>query len=114
MRVIVSRTGGFAGIRATWEVRIEEQPDRDVWIQLVESIPWDDVPPAPPEPDRYVYLIRCEEREAVLAERQLQGPWRILVERVRSRAREAGRDDHADTGRPGPPREGGPGAHTRR
>lgn len=89
MRVTVSRTGGFAGIRATWEVHVEAQPDRAAWRELVESMPWDDVPPAPPEPDRHIYRIRCEKHEVVLAERQLRGPWRILVERVRERGRPA-------------------------
>lgn len=96
MQVIVSRTGGFAGLRVTWRVRVEEQPDRAEWRQLVESLPWDDAPTADPEPDRYVYRIRCDPHEAVLPERRLEGPWRILVERVRERAA-AGRDEDEAT-----------------
>jgi hypothetical protein len=91
MQVIVSRTGGFAGIRVTWRVRVEEQPDRAEWRALVESMPWDDAPsldtpPSGSQPDRYVYRIAWEQHEAVLPERQLEGPWRILVERVRERS----------------------------
>ena len=82
MDVIVSRSGGLAGLRLTWEVRIDEQPDADAWYVLIEEIPWSQPPPVPPEPDRYVYRIRCAPHEATLAERQLTGPWRRLVDRV--------------------------------
>ena len=82
MDVIVSRSGGLAGLRLTWVVRIDEQPDSDDWYLLIEEIPGGRPPPAPPEPDRFVYRIRCEPHEATLAERQLTGPWRELVERV--------------------------------
>ena len=82
MDVIVSRSGGLAGLRLTWEVRIDEQPDADDWYVLIEAIPWSQPPPVPPEPDRYVYRIRCAPHEATLAERQLTGPWRRLVDRV--------------------------------
>jgi len=82
MDVIVSRSGGLAGLRLTWEVRVEEQPDADEWYLLIEEIPWSQPPPAPPEPDRFVYRIRCAPHEATLAERQLTGPWRRLVDRV--------------------------------
>ncbi|MEL5990530.1 protealysin inhibitor emfourin [Microbacterium phosphatis] len=91
MRVTVVRTGGFAGLRATWEVRIDEQPDRREWRELVESLPWDTAPSDPPgEPDRYVYRITCEQHEAVLGERQLADPWRAFVDRVRAVAAAGG------------------------
>jgi len=82
MDVIVSRSGGLAGLRLTWEVRVDEQPDADDWYLLIEEIPWSQPPPVPPEPDRFVYRIRCAPHEATLAERQLVGPWRRLVDRV--------------------------------
>ncbi|HKH07551.1 MAG TPA: protealysin inhibitor emfourin [Agromyces sp.] len=85
MDVFVSRSGGLAGLRLTWHVRIDDQPDRDDWYLLIEEIPWG-VPPVPPEPDRFVYRIRCEPHEATLAERQLTGPWRKLVDRVQEAA----------------------------
>lgn len=85
MDVIVSRSGGIAGLRLTWEVHVEEQPDPDEWYVLIREIPWGTPPPAPPEPDRFIYRIRCEPHEATLAERQLTGPWRELVERVQER-----------------------------
>lgn len=86
MDVYVSRSGGFAGLRLTWHVHVEEQPDRDDWYLLIRQIPWSDAPPVPPEPDRYVYRIRCESHVATLAERQVTGPWRTLVERVQETA----------------------------
>ncbi|MGW4927625.1 protealysin inhibitor emfourin [Agromyces sp. NPDC004153] len=82
MDVIVSRSGGLAGLRLTWEVRVDEQPDAEDWYLLIEEIPWSQPPPVPPEPDRFVYRIRCAPHEATLAERQLVGPWRELVDRV--------------------------------
>ena len=105
MLVIVTRSGGFGGLRRTWSVLIDEQPDAADWLVLLAELPWDDVPPQPPQPDRFVYVIRYErqsgapvardtasrplatdppEREATLAEQQLQGPWRELVDRVRT------------------------------
>ncbi|WP_082462223.1 protealysin inhibitor emfourin [Agromyces sp. Leaf222] len=98
MDVFVARSGGLAGIRLTWHVRVDDQPDADDWFVLIEEIPWDDVPPAPAEPDRFTWDIRCEPAdeqppaastttqkaaEVTLAERQLTGPWRQLVDRVR-------------------------------
>ncbi|GAA4376419.1 protealysin inhibitor emfourin [Agromyces bauzanensis] len=82
MDVFVSRSGGLAGLRLVWHVHVDEQPDRDDWYLLIRQVPWEQVPPVPPEPDRYVYRIRCEPHEATLAERQLTGPWRRLVDRV--------------------------------
>jgi hypothetical protein len=106
MDVIVSRSGGLAGLRLTWEVRIDEQPDADDWYVLIEEIPWSQPPPVPPEPDRYVYRIRCAPHEATLAERQLTGPWRRLVDRVQETTEpERGRPGAAASGdgRPPPP-----------
>ncbi|MFF2496251.1 protealysin inhibitor emfourin [Agromyces sp. NPDC058064] len=82
MDVIVQRSGGLAGSRLVWEVRVDEQPDPDEWYILIDEIPWSDAEPVPPEPDRFVYRIECPPNEATLAERQLTGPWRQLVERV--------------------------------
>ncbi|WP_022893505.1 protealysin inhibitor emfourin [Agromyces subbeticus] len=94
MDVIVSRSGGLAGLRLTWHVRVDDQPDSDDWYVLIEQIPWSEPPPLPPEPDRFVYRIRCElqdsapasrAHDATLAERQLTGPWRKLVDLVQDR-----------------------------
>lgn len=103
------RSGGFAGIRVTWEVLVDEQPDRREWWELVESLPWDDAPSAPPrEPDRFLYRITCEPHEAVLPERELDGPWRVLVERVRDRSKRTPMPE------PGPAPDRGPRPDQRR
>jgi hypothetical protein len=83
MKVIVTRTGGMAGLRRTWEVTIDEQPDRDSWQELLTRLPREHRLPAPPQPDRYVYEIRWSRRRVVLPEQQVTGPWRELVDRVR-------------------------------
>lgn len=85
MRVIVSRSGGIAGRRATWEVDIADQPDESRWQELIERVPWSDPPPASPGSDRFVYRITCEPHDATVQEQQLRGPWRDLVDLVRSR-----------------------------
>ncbi|WP_022890943.1 protealysin inhibitor emfourin [Agromyces italicus] len=100
MDVIVQRSGGLAGARLTWEVRVDEQPDPDEWYILIEEIPWGEPPPVPPEPDRFVYRIECPPNEATLAERQLTGPWRQLVDRVQEAT-----DPKRNAPLPGDPRE---------
>lgn len=84
MKVIVSRSGGMAGVRLTWEVRVDEQPDAQTWAEFLNDLPWEAVSDSPPQPDRYIYRIRCAPHEVVLAEPQLSGPWRELVDRVQA------------------------------
>ena len=92
MKVVVTRSGGFAGMRVTWQVVIDNLPDASDWVVLLRELPWDEVADEEPQPDRFVYRIRLEpladaeppqpEREATLAEKQLTGPWRELVDKV--------------------------------
>jgi len=84
MKVIVSRSGGIAGIRVTWEVQVDDQPDAPYWRELLSALPWDEAEDAAPPPDRYVYRIRCAPHEVVLPEPQVSGPWKDLVDRVRA------------------------------
>ena len=84
MKVIVSRSGGMAGIRQTWEVQVEEQPDPILWTEFLNSLPWDEVTDSEATPDRFAYRIRCAPHEVVLAEQEMNGPWRDLVNRVRA------------------------------
>lgn len=84
MRITITRSGGFAGLKRTWS--IELSGDEEDWRELLGSLPWDEVRPAPPQPDRYVYRVRCAPREVTIPEQQLTGPWRELVERVRAAA----------------------------
>lgn len=84
MKVLVSRSGGIAGIRTTWEVDVDEQPDAADWTSLISALPWAEVAARAPEPDRFVYRIRCPPNEVVLAEPQVCGPWRELIDRVKA------------------------------
>jgi hypothetical protein len=84
MRVIVSRSGGVAGIAVRWVVELGEGPEYSDWVVLIEACPWDDEPDDPPAPDRFVYLIRANGRRVTLTEQRVQGPWRELVDRVRA------------------------------
>lgn len=94
--VAVVRSGGVAGIRRRWEVQPPD-PDVDVWISLIERCPWSE----PEEPssgaDRYVWSIRARtpqrEHERELADSELRGAWRALVDAVR----EASADDEVST-----------------
>jgi hypothetical protein len=106
MDVYVYRSGGLAGLRLMWHVEVDEQPDRDDWYILIRRIPWNQPPPVPPEPDRYIYRIRCEPHEATLAERQLTGPWRELVERVRDTTEPRRSDTDPGQRETGPRRNG--------
>ncbi len=89
MKVIVSRSGGIAGIRRTWVVLVDDQPDRSDWLTLIQTLPWGDTPRTAPQPDRFVYRICCGSHDVELAEPDLAGPWRDLVERVQQAAHPA-------------------------
>lgn len=91
--VTVLRSGGLAGLTRRWHV---EPPasDAGVWVELIESCPW----PAASAPrraargaDRFAWTVsaRCGDRDerAELAETDLDGPWRALVDAVRDAAR---------------------------
>jgi len=84
MKVVVSRSGGFAGLRVTWDLQVDEQPDAADWMKFLEDLPWDEAEDTTPAPDRYVYRIRCAPHEVVLAEPQVHGPWKDLIDRVRA------------------------------
>ncbi len=88
--VTVTRTGGIAGIRREWTAR---PPHDDVprWIALIEGCPWEAVGGfTGPGGDRFMWRIRArcgpDERDARLADDQVEGPWRDLVDEVRQSA----------------------------
>jgi len=86
VKITVTRSGGFAGLSRSWSINVDDQPDSDDWLTLVDSLPWADRPRSAPQPDRYVYRIQCSRRRVTLPEQKLEGPWRELVDRVRDRA----------------------------
>ena len=90
--VAVTRTGGFAGLRREWRVEppVEEASE---WVALIAQCPWDAAarPSTPTGADRFVWFIRArcapdEEQQAALADEQVTGAWRELVDAVRDRA----------------------------
>lgn len=89
MDVIVSRSGGFAGLRRVWRVDVDEQPDERAWRDLLGSLPWDECGSGEQgrastgRPDRFVYEIRVQTHHVRLGEAQLDGAWRELVDRVK-------------------------------
>ncbi|GAA3933583.1 protealysin inhibitor emfourin [Microbacterium soli] len=84
--IAVVRTGGMAGLRRRW--RAEPAPERTPeWVALIDRCPWDEPLDADPVgADRYVWsihvVLRDEQREQVVADAHLQGPWRELVDAV--------------------------------
>ena len=89
--VTVTRTGGIAGLRRTWRAQ-PDTAESSQWIALIDGCPWDAADPARPIPptgaDRFVWHVdaRCGDaaREAALADPEVQGPWRELIDAVRS------------------------------
>jgi hypothetical protein len=88
MLVIVTRTGGFAGMSRRWAA---QAPD-----ELVLACSWEEEasPPAG-EPDRFVYRIEADDRSRAVPESRLAGPWRELVDYVLDQARRSGPDEAA-------------------
>ncbi|GAA1537195.1 hypothetical protein HD600_001418 [Microbacterium ginsengiterrae] len=99
LTVAVVRSGGVAGLRRRWRVE-PPRPEKTVWIALIERCPWDAPRETDAGADRFVWSIQVrtagEERERELADSELRGAWRELVDAVRE----------ADAGRRG----GGPDA----
>lgn len=97
--IVVVRSGGVAGLSTRW--RAEVDPARDPhWTELVDRCPWDAAPPPAPGPDRFQWRIEVQHGQtpvhrARLADAQVAGPWRALVDEVRETARPA-------RGRPAP------------
>lgn len=83
MRVTVTRSGGFGGLTLEWTLRVSDRPDEDQWRELLDRLPWDRFDAAEAEPDRFVYRVRCADREATIPERQFTGAWRELLDRIR-------------------------------
>ena len=89
--VTVTRTGGIAGLRRTWRAQ-PDTAESSQWIALIDGCPWDAADPAraipPTGADRFVWHVdtRCGDaaREAALADPEVQGPWRELIDAVRA------------------------------
>lgn len=90
IEIVVVRFGGMAGLRRTWSVAADP-PQATPWLALVDLCPWDEVANhsgGSALPDRYTWHIAAsvEEvtRSAELAEVDAVGPWRHLIDAVRT------------------------------
>jgi hypothetical protein len=85
--ISVERTGGFAGLTRRWSVRPAPH-DEGRWRALVDECPWEAVESAPPAPDRFCWSVTAGVsdgvRSAELAETDVAGPWRALIDAVRA------------------------------
>ena len=100
--VTVTRTGGIAGLRRKWRAEAGED-DADTWIALIGECPWDAVQLQrfAAGADRFMWSIdaQCgpdEQRQAELADSDVQGPWQELIDAVREAASQARRDQPQD------------------
>lgn len=99
--VVIVRTGGIAGIRRQWQVKppLDETPQ---WVALIERCPWDAPDQELRGADRYVWSIRAQtpadRRERDVPDHDLAGPWRELVEAVRSADHSAEAADDSSAG----------------
>lgn len=88
MRVVVTRTGGIAGLKREWSVDVDARSDADSWRRQVEALPWGDPVSTRPRPDGFVYDVRVEDgtvgRLLTLGEAGPESPWRALIDRVRA------------------------------
>ena len=86
MRITVVRHGGFAGLSREWSVEVTDPDDLASWQSLIDQLPWSQRPTSAPQPDRYIYRIRVSRRRITLPEQKVAGPWRELVDRVKTAA----------------------------
>ncbi|MCC4249213.1 protealysin inhibitor emfourin [Microbacterium testaceum] len=90
LAVLVVRSGGIAGLSRQW--RAQPPPERaPQWRSLIDQCTWDAPPPPSTGADRYQWRIEVHERgtavhRARLADAQIEGPWRTLVDEVRRAA----------------------------
>lgn len=90
--VTVVRSGGIGGMRRQWRAE-PSADDEPRWAALIDSCPWDDVGSDPEGADRFVWRIAAdregdEPRAAEVPDSRLDGPWRTLVDAVRSARRD--------------------------
>jgi hypothetical protein len=85
VRITVTRTGGFAGLRLQRTVDTDDRADAPEWEELVRAARLDSVPAASRaagQPDRFTYRVEAEGSEVTVAEPDLTGPLHTLVRKV--------------------------------
>ena len=96
--VTVTRSGGIAGLRRTWRAE-PDSAEAPQWIALIDECPWDAVDEGVARTtrgaDRYVWHVDARlgeaERVAALADPDVRGPWRQLIDAVRAAASDSPR-----------------------
>lgn len=94
VEVVVTRSGGFAGLNREWLARATDQ-DAIQLIELIQRCPWPDTKlgvkddPTTVGADRFSWVVhaRCGEaplQQASLAEDDVTEAWRALIDAVRS------------------------------
>ncbi|MEH3088125.1 MAG: hypothetical protein PGN24_00545 [Microbacterium arborescens] len=89
LRIEVERTGGIAGMRRRWRVEPSHR-EHDAWLGLIALCPWSpDASPAvaPSGADRFHWTIVVDdagERRVAELAGDPDGPWRGLVDAVRT------------------------------
>jgi hypothetical protein len=85
--ITVVRSGGIAGASRTWTVAPPAEESTH-WAVLIERCPWGDASGTQPGADRFIWRIRVQlhddQHEQVVADANLSGPWRDLVDAVRA------------------------------
>ncbi len=85
--VTVVRSGGFAGLSRRWQAS-PPPAERPRWSTLIDRCPWNDAPTPESGADRFSWEIDAvngsDTRTAALTEDDIQGPWRALIDAVRS------------------------------
>lgn len=91
LSVVVERTGGFAGLSRRWSVTT--RPDDTTWTALLDACDWGEdgerrLAGEPAGADRFCWTVTARtaaaEHSAALAEHEVDGPWRALIDAVRS------------------------------
>ena len=89
--VVVERTGGFAGLTRRWSVTAG--PDDEAWTALIDACDWGQhgdarTPGDTAGADRFCWTVTATtsraEHSVALAEREVDGPWRVLIDAVRA------------------------------
>ncbi|MEZ3159950.1 protealysin inhibitor emfourin [Microbacterium sp. BWT-B31] len=87
--VVVVRTGGIAGLRREWRA-VPPPEERERWIALIDDCPWEAATGDGRGADRFSWDVRArcadDERDATLADEEVDGPWRALIDEVRATA----------------------------
>ena len=86
--VVVTRTGGIAGLRRQWQVD-SRGDEASEWVSLIEECPWSRAASSASGADRFAWtivaLLGPQRHDAELSDDQIDGPWALLVEAVRTR-----------------------------